>query len=98
MASICPPLPMNIDVRFEPRPDGGLRAYCDEVPGFVLSNRNPDVVIGAVEDVLQVILSEMMDCNVIVQRTVSVADARQHHLPAFLTDKPASYVGIPTEV
>jgi len=49
----------KVTVTFEPRPDGGLRAFSDDVPGFVLSHRDHTAVIADVETALSVILSEM---------------------------------------
>ena len=49
----------KIVVSFERRDDGGLRAYSDDVPGFVLSHRDPFAVIKDVAPVLERILSAM---------------------------------------
>ncbi len=49
----------KIVVTFEPREDGGLRAYCDSVPGFVLSHRDPSLVVKDVAPVLERMLSEI---------------------------------------
>jgi hypothetical protein len=49
----------KIVVSFERRDDGGLRAYSDDVPGFVLSHRDPLAVIRDVPPVLERILSAM---------------------------------------
>lgn len=49
----------KIVVSFERREDGGLRAYSDDVPGFVLSHRDPIAVIRDVSPVLERILSAM---------------------------------------
>lgn len=96
MATCQPPASMQIVVNFERRPDGGLRAYCNEVPGFILSNRDPDKVMGAVEDVLEVILSEMLGQPVKVTPLVGVTDAIEHRVPAAPAfDQPLNYVGIP---
>ena len=48
-----------LKVKFEARDDGGLRAYCDDVPGFVLSHRDPKAVLSDVEPALETILSAM---------------------------------------
>ena len=51
-------------VTFEGRSDGGLRAFCEDVPGFVLSNPDCDTVLSGVEPTLEVILSEMVGTRV----------------------------------
>lgn len=33
-------------ITLEPRPDGGLRIYSDELQGLILSGRDPALVIG----------------------------------------------------
>lgn len=84
----------NVDVKFERRPDGGLRAWCDDVPGFVLSNANPDMVIAEVPEVLSVILSGMMNGKVSVTPTVDIAELlglADPTFPAFSQDRV--YIG-----
>ena len=49
----------KIVVSFERRDDGGLRAYSNDVPGFVLSHSDPLAVIKDVAPVLERILSAM---------------------------------------
>lgn len=94
MASACPPLPMKIEVLFSHRDDGGLRAYCEAVPGFVLSNRNPDLVMSEVPPVLETILSDMFGVRVVVQPLVEVSHARDAMPePAAIARK--EYVGTP---
>ncbi len=64
MNALCPmPDPhasrcYKVVVCFESRPDGGLRAWSDQVPGLVLSNRDPDKVLAGVVPALEFILSE----------------------------------------
>lgn len=48
---------MNLLVRFEDRPDGGLRAFCDQVPGFGLSSSDPERVKKQVPVVLKHLLA-----------------------------------------
>jgi hypothetical protein len=50
----------KITVCFEQRPDGGLRAYSDDVPGLVLSSMDVDGVLQDVTEALKVILSERL--------------------------------------
>lgn len=62
MASTAPSdLAVKVSVIFESRADGGLRAYSDDVPGFVLSNPCCDVVLSGVEPTLETILSHMFE-------------------------------------
>ena len=55
----------KIIVTLEPRDDGGLRAYSDDVPGFVLSNRDPSIVLSDVPAALAAILSAMWGVKVV---------------------------------
>jgi hypothetical protein len=57
----------KITVCFESRPDGGLRAYSDDVPGLVLSSMNIDGVLADVTEALRVILSERLGGHVEVE-------------------------------
>ena len=54
----------KVVVAFERRDDGGLRAYSDDVPGFVLSHKDPFAVIRDVAPVLERILSAMWGVKV----------------------------------
>ena len=59
---------LKITVRFAQRDDGGLRAWSDELPGFVLSHSDAKAVIEDVEPALESILSAKYDCDVRVFR------------------------------
>jgi hypothetical protein len=54
----------KIVVTFETREDGGLRAYSSDVPGFVLSHKDPLAVIRDVPPALSRILSAMWGVEV----------------------------------
>ena len=58
---------IKIVVTLEAREDGGLYAYSDDVPGFVLSHSNPDAVLADVKPALEGILSHMLDGPVVVE-------------------------------
>jgi hypothetical protein len=62
-----------ISVVFETRPDGGLRVYSDDVPGFMLSHTNTFAVYGDVKPALETIIGEMMHSRV----TIEPADKSQ---------------------
>lgn len=82
--------PLTVSVKFEQRDDGGLRAYCDDVPTFVISNEDPDLVISEVPEILGFILSEMLGRKIILTPTVDIAELlgrRQPMLPAYLCDR-----------
>jgi len=49
----------KITVTFEARPGGGLRAYSDDVPGFILSHWDAAAVLADVQPALETILSAM---------------------------------------
>jgi hypothetical protein len=54
----------KVVVVIEHRDDGGLRAYSNDVPGFVLSHRNPEAVISDIGPALERILSAMWGVEV----------------------------------
>ena len=54
----------KLTVCFEARPDGGLRAYSDDVPGLVLSSPDVDGVLEDVTEALKFILSERLGADV----------------------------------
>lgn len=55
----------KIVVTLERREDGGLRAYSEDVPGFVLSNQDPAVVLSDIAVALETILSSMWGVRVV---------------------------------
>lgn len=57
MATERPTRSWKIVVHFERREDGGLRAWCDEIPGFALSHRSVEAVLSDVQPALEGILS-----------------------------------------
>lgn len=57
----------KITVCFEARPDGGLRAYSNDVPGLVLSSTNVDGVLADVTEALSYILSERLHAQIVVR-------------------------------
>jgi hypothetical protein len=57
----------KVIVLFERRSDGGLRAYSDDVPGFVLSHSDPLAVIADIKPALERILSHMFEGKVVVE-------------------------------
>ena len=48
---------IKIIVHFEGREDGGLKAYSDDLAGFVLSHSDPNAVLKHVKPTLEGILS-----------------------------------------
>lgn len=60
MAAERPSRSFKIVVFFERREDGGVRAWCDDVPGFVLSHCNADAVLSDVQPALEGILSAQL--------------------------------------
>jgi len=69
---------VKIVVVFEPRADGGLRAYSDDVPGFVLSHSDPVAVLADVKSALEGILSHMYGTTVIVEELRSLREELSH--------------------
>jgi hypothetical protein len=94
MASRPPQGPFILYVTFEPRDDGGLRAYCDQVPGFILSHQNAKLVEADVEPALSFILSEMYDQPMEVRRATAFGedDVFTPIMPAHLCG--TQYVGL----
>jgi hypothetical protein len=92
MASRFPHGPFIIYVKFEMREDGGLRASCDKVPGFLLSHSNHGAVRSDVVPALEVILSEMYGVPMKVEPASEVGSEDQYEMPAHLCGKQG-YVG-----
>lgn len=82
-----------INVIFEPREDGGLRARCDRLPNFFLSHSDHDLLRRDVEPALETILSEMYGLPMRVERLPTIDEALndQPTLPAYLCAE--SYLG-----
>lgn len=55
---------LKLTVRFSKRPDGGLRAWSDDLPGFVLSHSDPRAVMDDVQPALEAMLSAKYECAV----------------------------------
>jgi hypothetical protein len=70
MTGSCKPLSgyFKVVVSFERRGDGGLRAYSDDVPGFVLSHSDPSAVLADIQPALETILSHMFEAPVEVSK------------------------------
>lgn len=85
--------PFIVEVTFETRDDGGLRAYCDKVPGFILSHRDADLVLADVEPALETILSAMYEMPMKVRKAEHIGLEPDPSLPAHLCG-PAQYVGV----
>src|SRR5260221_12516101 len=60
-------LPAKFVVSFERRDDGGLRAWSDDVPGFVLSHSDPKAVLEDVKPALEAIISHAYGTPVVVE-------------------------------
>jgi hypothetical protein len=50
----------TFSVVFEERPDGGLRVYSDDVPGFFLSHPDRDAVLRDVAPALETIIGSLV--------------------------------------
>ena len=70
--------PFKIIVCFEARPDGGLRAYSNDVPGLVLSSPDIDGVLEDVTEALKVILSERLQAEIDVEPLGDIREALEN--------------------
>lgn len=57
----------KVTVCFEPREDGGLRVWSEDVPGLVLSHTNIDGVLEDVTEALKLILSHQFETEIDVK-------------------------------
>lgn len=69
----------KITVCFERRPDGGLRAYSDEVPGLVLSHTDIDGVLADVTEALKVILSHRLKADIDVKPLENIRETLENN-------------------
>jgi hypothetical protein len=91
----------KITVSLERRTDGGLRAWSDDVPGFVLSNPDSSVVLDAIESTLEFILSSMWGVRVSAKCLPTLSDLAEdddacNHVSAGQDTK--EYVAYPEHV
>jgi hypothetical protein len=87
----------KLTVCFEARPDGGLRAYSDDVPGLILSSTDIDGVLEDVTEVLQVILSERLKANIEVEPLGDIREVLESNGivgPKKFVPGPREYVAI----
>jgi hypothetical protein len=61
----------KVTVRLQRRPDGGLRAWCDEVPELVLSHSDPSKVLADIGPAIETILSARLQAAVKAERLVA---------------------------
>jgi hypothetical protein len=88
--------PFVVEVNFEPREDGGLRATCEKVPTFFLSHSDPELVVADVVPALREILTAMFNAPMDVEALSDIENARNadFNVPPHLCS-PQSYVGLP---
>jgi hypothetical protein len=63
----------KITVTIERRLDGGLRAYSADVPGFVLSHPDAELLLADVRPAIETILSAMWGMQIIAKPLTSVS-------------------------
>jgi hypothetical protein len=73
-------LPPRVVVIFERREDGGLTAYSDDVPGFVLSHSDPKAVLADVIPALEGILSHVHGTNVVVKQLAESIPTQREYI------------------
>ena len=62
-------------LHFERREDGGLRAWSEQVPGFLLSHRSADAVLSDVQPALEGILSAQLGYEIKTTPLHDIKDA-----------------------
>ena len=70
-----------LKVIFESREDGGLRARCPDVPNFLLSHSDPDLVLKDVGPALETLLTEMYGIPMRVRRVPDLSEALHRQIP-----------------
>lgn len=65
----------KVVVCFERRPDGGLRAWSEDVPEFVLSHKNVDALLADIKPALEVILSAKFGEDILTEPLVDLREA-----------------------
>jgi hypothetical protein len=89
--------PFKLTVCFESRPDGGVRAYSDDVPGLVLSSANIDGVLEDVTAALKVILTARLGTQIDVAPLGDIREALESNgivAPKTFVPGPKEYVAI----
>jgi hypothetical protein len=89
------PRSFKVTVCFEPRPEGGLRAWSDDVPGLVLSHTDVDGVIEDVVEALRVILSYKFNTEIDVRPLGNIREALEDNgivAPRGFVPGPKEYV------
>ena len=87
--------PFKVTVCFEQRPDGGLRAWSEDVPGLVLSHTNIDGVLADVTEALKVILSYKFNAEIDVQPLPNMREVLENNgivAPKNFAPGPREYV------
>ena len=83
-----------LHVIFEDREDGGLRAHCLDVPNFLLSHSDPELVRSDVEPALEIILSAMYGLPMTVRRVPELSEALGQQMPLPHVIAAQSYLGL----
>jgi hypothetical protein len=65
----------KLTVHFEPRPDGGVRAWSPDLPGFVLSHRDVDALVADIQPALKVILEYRFRADIAVRELENLRNA-----------------------
>lgn len=65
----------KVVVHFDRRPDGGCRAWSEDVPGLTLSSADIDGMISDIPEALRVILSHMLGSAVTVSPLGGIREA-----------------------
>jgi len=82
----------KVVICFERRPDGGLRAWSEDVPDFVLSHKAADALLADIKPALEVILSARFGEDILAEPLVELREALEERgIVEKRTDFPLSW-------
>jgi hypothetical protein len=71
----------KVVVHFEPREDGGLSVWADDLPGLHLSHSDPALVIDDVPRALAVLITDMLGERVTVEPLLGIREQAPARIP-----------------
>ena len=86
---------IKVTVHFEPREDGGLMVWSEDLPGLTLSHKDPALVLEDVKAAIEGLITDMLGERVRVEPLVGLHEVL-HPEAAAKSDRPTGireYVG-----